>query len=96
MIILDKYFKNGVGENCPVNQIIDTENKCKAAADILGLFYMEASNSGDYPAGCYYKGWYGYFNEITDPSQTNPANFDSIGGLCIEMGKIIRTLIVFK
>ena len=89
-ILSDKYFKAGDGKNCHENQIIDTENKCKDAVQVLGkvlgLFYMRSSSSTDYPAGCYYQGYYGYFNEITDPSQTNPDNFDTFGGLCMEIG----------
>ena len=58
-----------------------------AAADFLKMFYHKPSTSRDFPAGCYFKGGYGYFNEITDPSQTNPYNFYGIGGLCMEIGK---------
>ena len=95
IFLLGDYFKSeiiqGVGRNCPTNQIIDTENKCMAAVDFLSMdsvmFYMGPSNSRDFPAGCYYKGGFGYFNKITDPSQTFPYNFYGIGGLCMEIGK---------
>ena len=57
------------------------------AADFLGKFYMKPSTSRDFPAGCYYKGGFGYFNEITDPSQTDRYNFYGISGLCMEIGE---------
>ena len=95
MFLLGDYFKSeivqGVGRNCPANQIIDTENKCKDAVkkwENLGeMFYMGPSTSKEFPAGCYHKGAYGHFNKITDPTKTNPYNFYGIGGLCMEIGK---------
>ena len=65
------------GTNCPLNDIIKTENECKAAAVKKGLEYIpNPSGHADRPAGCYS---YGYtsasdsvaFNTIIDPTSTS-------------------------
>ena len=77
------YFVKDRGENCHVDELIDTLNKCKDAADALGFSFYKVFNHEGYPAGCYYV----YrihvgFNQITDPSLTKPKTFGHGAGLC--------------
>ena len=97
IITLAEYFKSDPNENCPANQVIDTKSKCEAAADALDLMYMNLNSNppSDYPAGCYYKTYFGYFNQLTNPSQTKPQNFNSNGGLCMGISKHCFEFIYF-
>ena len=85
----DDYFKANANENCQANQIIDTESKCRAAAEALNLKFITIYivTPSDHPAGCYYQELFGHFNKITNPSQTNPESFDSTGGICTRISK---------
>ena len=100
IINLAEYFKNGIGENCPASQIIDTESECKnSAADVLGLSFVGSLTSIDYPAGCYWNNRIVFFNRIIDPSQTNQESFGNRGGVCVGTGKpknIISELISLR
>ena len=87
IINLAGYFKNGIGENCPASQIIDTESECKNSADVLGLSFVGSFISIGYPAGCYWKDTKAFFNTIIDPSQTNQKIFGNRGGVCVRTGK---------
>ena len=74
------------GENCPSDRIVATVDECKAASAVLGLtggtnFHQDSSG---YPAGCYWKNTYLYFNAVVDPSQTNPESFGVRGGVCFK------------
>ena len=70
------YFKSATGENCLVDQVIDSWDTCEAAA---AAFAWPLQTSGlrtaDDPAGCngytYHTKTIG-FNGITDPLQTDP------------------------
>ena len=85
----DEYFKASANENCHANQIIDTESKCRAAAEVLNLKFISIYivTPSAHPAGCYYEELFGHFNKITNPSQTNPESFDSNGGICMRISK---------
>ena len=88
IINLAGYFKNGIGENCPASQIIDTESECKNSADVLGLSFVGSFISIGYPAGCYWKkDGHAFFNRIIDPSQTKQERFGNRGGVCVGTGK---------
>ena len=91
IINLAGYFKNGIGENCPASQIIDTESECKNSADVLGLSFVGSFISIGYPAGCYWKkDGHAFFNRIIDPSQTNQQILQDrreAGGVCVGTGK---------
>ena len=87
------------GTNCPLNDIIKTQNECKVAAGKMGLVYREdlkAAHSTR-PAGCYS---YGYtsdstdvgFNTITDPTSTS--NLGELAGLC-ESSTIMKLIISY-
>ena len=83
-INLGEFTKLNIGDNCPKDHVIDTEDKCKAAAPALGMRYGGAFKGEFYPAGCYWHSGHKevYFNEITDPSQTIPEQFGPRGGIC--------------
>lgn len=81
------YFKSNIGENCQADQIIDTEDTCKVAANVLGLSYVRVRpNSNSYcPAGCHWPSSnsdVAFFNLLTDPFETYPQHFGVKGGLC--------------
>ena len=87
IIYLALYFKSNIGENCQADQIIDTEDTCKVAANVLGLSYVRVRpNSNSYcPAGCHWPSSnsdVAFFNVLTDPSETYPEHFGVKGGLC--------------
>ena len=90
-IIFAGHFKATLGNNCPINAVIKTENDCKMAALVFGLIYSTQYCSGcprnDYPSGCLYGNdmQYASFNAYTDISLTNPQNLQ-FGGLC-KIGK---------
>ena len=74
-----------LGTNCPLKDIIKTENQCKAAASKKGLEYVGKGTHADRPAGCYSYGLTGdfskvAFNTITDPDSTS--NLGEFAGLC--------------
>ena len=79
-LYLAVYFKSNIGKNCQADQIIDTEDTCKVAANVLGLSYVRVRpNSNSYcPAGCYWPSSnsdVAFFNLLTDPSETDPEHF---------------------
>ena len=78
------YFRSNNGENCQAEQIIDTETICRAAANVLGLFYQRSAYSSNCPAGCHYHSGTGTvgLNLFTDLSETRPEQFGLKGGLC--------------
>ena len=86
------YYKNTVGENCPISTLIKTHDECALALSYLGLqtVYLNV-NEVTRPAGCYflkrlaYKDL-GFFNEIVDPESTAPDEFDGRGGVCKKEG----------
>ena len=87
IIYLAVYFKSNIGKNCQADQIIDTEDICKVAANVLGLSYVRVRpNSNSYcPAGCHWPSSnsdVAFFNRLTDPSETDPEHFGVKGGLC--------------
>ena len=88
IINLAEYFTNGIGENCPATEIIDTESECKnSAADFLGWSFGGSYSSTEYPAGCYWTVSRIHFNRVIDPSQTNQESFGNRGGVCVRTGK---------
>ena len=68
------------GQDCTVNSIVCTESECKKAATQLQLTYDTARRDKYSPAGCYR--WYDtvYFNQITNPSLTDPSTITA--GIC--------------
>ena len=91
IINVAEYFKNGIGENCPTSQIINTESECKnSAADVLGLSFGGSITSIFQPAGFHWKDMRAFFNRIIDPSQTNQQILQDrreAGGICVGTGK---------
>ena len=87
IINLAEYFTNGIGENCPASQIIDTENECKnSATDGLGLSFGGSLTSIFQPAGCHWQDIRTFFNRIIDPSQINQQilqQWREAGGVCV-------------
>ena len=87
---LGLYYKGDVSENCPADQVIDTEKNCMNAAIYEFIHYSGNVSNSNYPAGCYwYRNMGSYevsFNEVTKPSNTNPGRFGAKGGLCRRTG----------
>ena len=46
------YFVKDRGEKCHVDELIDTLNECKDAADALGFSFYRVLKHDSYPAGC--------------------------------------------
>ena len=69
------------GENCLEDHIIETENDCKFAAKGRdSLSYIGNVTNNRYPAGCFWNNYKVHFNNITDPSKTDPEG--NRGGIC--------------
>ena len=70
-----------VGVNCLEDHIIETENDCKFTAERHdSLSYVGNVTNNRYPAGCFWNNFKVYFNNITDPSKTDPEG--NRGGIC--------------
>ena len=82
-----------VGSNCPIEDIISSEDLCKQAISRLnGLIFQSRQIKQDSPAGCYVtNGKHGYFNSVTDPTKTNIRGSHA-RGLCKETGIVIYIL----
>ena len=77
------YFVKDRGEKCHVDELIDTLNECKDAADALGLDFYRVLGHDRYPAGCYYDRVHVGFNRITDPSRIKQKLLQKkLAGLC--------------
>ena len=69
------------GENCLEDHIIETESDCKFAAERRdSLSYVGNVTNNLYPAGCFWNNYKAYFNNIIDPSKTDPEG--NRGGIC--------------
>ena len=90
-------YKGALNENCPANEIIDTAEGCKIAADVLELPYSDAEvwfsfESNSHPLGCIYRtNNHGtktrvYFNKNTH-GETNPGKRREFGGVCSSGGR---------
>ena len=70
-----------VGVNCLEDHIIETESDCKFAAERRdSLSYVGNVTNNLYPAGCFWNNYKAYFNNIIDPSKTDPEG--NRGGIC--------------
>ena len=74
--------------------MITSQVECEKALRSLGKIMTNLNVSAKYvPAGCYWKsggigkGGEGYFNNIVDPTLTDPNSFGLRGGVCMGMGK---------
>ena len=93
LYLLGSYRISPAGKNCPIIQIVAIEQSCRDAANLLGLKYRGTISRTEVPAGCYWNigggdGSYAHFNEIIDPSKTNPNLFWARGGICMNPGDI--------
>ena len=68
------------GQDCTVNSIVYTESECKKAATQLQLTYDTARRDPYSPAGCYRRYDTAYFNQIINPSLTDPSTIKA--GIC--------------
>ena len=87
LIYSSDFKKFPAGKNCPDRSgglIVLAPNICKDASTALGLTYCGTVNDSSLPAGCYHDYSKSYFNEVVDPSKTNPALFGNKGGICIK------------
>ena len=76
------------GYNCPAAEVISSKVNCERALQSLGLRLMYDVSRTDRPAGCYWKSDdNGFFNNIIDPSLTDPNSFGDRGGVCMTMRK---------
>ena len=89
LFIVERYRKVGLGQNCPNDEMIISEGECEKALKSLDLSVENLGvNKSDKPAGCYWKSdGGGFFNNIVDPTSTDPNSFGNRGGVCTEMGK---------
>ena len=80
-----------MNEDCPINDIISTEQECIEAAGQQPGEYKYRYNFVNRPAGCftYTSSGNTYFNEIIDPSVTSPTN--GAAGLC-KAGSIFKRI----
>ena len=82
-----KYHQTIRGKNCNVEEIIATEEDCKVAIASLELSWMFASRWPNQPAGCFYRGTKGFYNQITNPLLTKIWDkSDDLGGVCKVLG----------
>ena len=93
-------YKHVPGKNCPVEQVIEREKECLKALTALDLDPRNLKvNKNGRPAGCYWLKGKGFFNKITDPNLTEPAEFGDRAGVCKKPGKCSihsRLLISYK
>lgn len=83
MLLPGQYFRTPTGEECPLKNIVVTEDDCKIGANELWMTWAYRHNSTVYPAGCFFYQNGVYFNPIIDPSKTD---VDSVyGGICQSM-----------
>ena len=91
----NNYHMMSPGQNCPIHEVILTENDCRTASNKLGPVYQYSFTSASYPAGCNYNDIYNetYFNSIISPSSTHPEKFrSSYVGLCTKTGIELFTI----
>ena len=78
--------------------MIKSQVECEKALRALGKSFTNLNVTEDnkfpwVPAGCYWKlgrigeGGKGFFNNIVDPTLTDPNSFGFRGGVCMGMGK---------
>ena len=79
------YHKNSKGEECNANEVIDSEDICKLAADTMALNYNGRKNLNSRPAGCYWSSSNAFYNYPTTAS-ANAAYADNRGGICWSKG----------
>ena len=86
---VDSYLKKARGENCQEDQVIVTESECKVAATTLKIQYKWANTGAQYPAGCYWIHGYSdvFFNTVIDLSKTDPSQFGSRAGVCLNKNR---------
>ena len=77
-----KYWRTNGGENCPLDNVVVTEDKCREAASQLRLTYRYRGSWDHSPAGCYVNSGDVYFNRMTDPSRTDPSKNLHLNGVC--------------
>ena len=88
-----------LGENCPVDQVVDTPSECKKALAQLGMKYLEFSSGKPYTsstraAGCfsYASGEAGRFNTVTNPASASATgSTPHTAGICAP-GIIVLTI----
>ena len=77
------YHKTSNGKHCTLDDIVTTEAECKVAITRLGLQFQLSFPWFSRPAGCFYRGNHGFFNQLTDPSATKPTDdLSDMGGVC--------------
>ena len=75
-------WKAEPGVNCPLFNLITTENECADAADHLGHIFQWHTTGADLPAGCIYNVATSriFLNREIDPANTSPRI--EYGGVC--------------
>ena len=79
------------GTNCPVNETIDSERLCWTTVIEMEEIstFNDTVKDASRPAGCYWQEWESYFNNITDPSDTEIDTKVNTGGICQKKGGTI-------
>ena len=87
------YLKTSKGEECDANEVINSEDICKVAADALGIWYVGGTQRPSKPRGCFWSSANAFYNEITTESN-NAAYSGNWGGICLSQG--IRFILTFS
>ena len=86
--IFSEYYKTPTGEKCPIPQMINSESKCKEAAEKLGLQWISSYDyKAKFPPGCFFaddgKGsGVVFFNRVDAEGP-----MDMYRGLCLAQGE---------
>ena len=79
------FYKAPEDENCPIYAVTSTLDRCKLAAENIGLRYSHEVGTYEFPSGCFYRytsnSNEAYFNTYND-GPTDPANHSAYGGVC--------------
>ena len=86
------YLKKSKGEECDANEVINSEDICKVAADALGIWYVGMNLYASFPVGCFWRSANAFFNDGETVSN-NPAYSGNSGGICLSQG--IRFILTF-
>ena len=82
-----EFFLGREARDCMEDELVNMENDCRYAAQMLRKDYMKDSKGPYYdrPAGCYYRAISDdfHFNTILDPSATNKLPY-SMKGVCVK------------
>ena len=77
------FLRARADSNCPVDNILITEGKCRAASVYLGMKFVRHYMQFNRPAGCYWRGGSLYLNTVLDPLAVTIHYSPKTGGVCL-------------